>query len=201
MFRRRQYLIDKKYQFRFVLSGAVYIAAIVVCLSLPFMPLINSLNALLLDVPPEVSHMVRRQQNWVILTFVLCSVWLITAWIIFAILRTHKIAGPVYNIVQLSKRVTAGDVNARVRLRNGDDLQLVAKGINDMLDSLQKREETAKQRLREFMQSEESKSGSPIERANRAIALAFPESKPKEEAPADEGGKSSADEIAEEIPC
>jgi methyl-accepting chemotaxis protein len=169
MFRRRQYLIDKKYQLRFVLGGVVYIAAITVCLTLPFMPLISSMNALLVDVPSDVANMVQRQQNWVIVTFVLCAVWLMAAWVIFAILRSHKIAGPVYNIVNFMKRVAGGDLKARVVLRTGDDLQAIAKGLNEMLESLQAREETAKQR-----------PGSTHDRGQRAIAFIFRDSESTE---------------------
>lgn len=176
MFRRRQYLIDKKYQFRFVMGGVVYIAAITVCLTLPFMPLISSMNALLVDVPSEVADMVQRQQNWVIVTFVLCAVWLMAAWVIFAILRSHKIAGPVYNIVNFMKKVSGGDLKARVVLRNGDDLQSIAGGLNDMLGNLQAREETIKQRIQEFLRSEEVKPGPTHDRGQRAIAFIFRDS-------------------------
>jgi methyl-accepting chemotaxis protein len=186
MRRRQKYLIDKQYQLRFVLGGVIYIAAIAVCLSLPFIPLIRSMNALLVDFPADVGNMVRKQQTWVMMTFVLCSVWLLAAWVIFAIMRTHKVAGPMFNIVQTMKKIASGSLNTRIKLRTGDDLQLVATGINDMLDALREREESAKQRIREFLATEPSTQGSSTDRAERAIASAFPLIEPAEDELTDE---------------
>lgn len=195
-FRRRQYLIDKKYQWSFVMGGMIYIAAIAVCLSLPFIPLINSLNVLLVDVPTEVADMVRRQQGWVMTTFVLCSLWLIAAWTIFAIFRSHKIAGPAYNIVQTMKKVVSGDTAARVRLRTKDDLQPVADAVNEAMDSWVAREESTKQRLREFLRREQSAMST--EQVDRAIAHAWPKpapSKPNTETADDNGAAAELEKV------
>jgi HAMP domain-containing protein len=193
MFRRRQYLIDTKYQARFVAGGIVYIAAITVCLSLPFIPLTNSMTALLVDAPDEVAEMVGRQQAWAKATFALCSLWLMAAWSIFATFRSHKIAGPVYHLVRVMQKVKKGHLDARVHLRKGDDLKAIEAGLNEMLDGIAAREESAKKRLKEYLRREQG--GPSPEQIDRAIAHAYPEPEPVPETP-EKPGSEPADELA-----
>jgi len=136
--RRRKILIDKRFQFRFALAGALYIGVIAICLSLPFVPLLNTMRALLEGEPTYLVELVHRQENLAILTFILCTVWLAAAWVLFAIHRSHKVAGPVYKLKMFMNGMTVDKLNDRVTLRNGDELKPLAQALNNMLDRIEK---------------------------------------------------------------
>ena len=142
--RRRQLIVNKGFQFRFALTGAAYIVIIAICLALPFLPLLNTINALLEGASSDLVDLVHRQQKYTILAFVLSTVWLITAWIIFSLRRSHKIAGPNMKITRFIDGITAGNFKDRVHLRSGDELQSISRALNNMLDRLQTREEEIK---------------------------------------------------------
>ena len=135
--RRRQIIVEKGFQWRYAFAGALYITVIAICLSLPFAPLLNTMRSLLEGAPDDVVEMVHRQQRFSIMTFALCTAWLAAAWVLFAIRRSHKIAGPSHKMTQFMNGVTRESMSNRVTLRKGDELQSVADALNNMLDRLQ----------------------------------------------------------------
>ena len=50
---------------------------------------------------------------------------------------SHRIAGPSYRVLQALERIKRGKLDFRVKLRDGDELQDVADGVNDLLDWLE----------------------------------------------------------------
>lgn len=135
--RRRQIVVDKRFQYRYAFAGVLYIACIAICLSLPFTPLINTLGALLEGEPDYLRDLVQRQTRFAILTFVLCSLWLASAWALFAIRRSHRIAGPAYKLTTFMNGISRNNLGDRCSLRTGDELQAVSEALNGMLDRIQ----------------------------------------------------------------
>ena len=140
--RRKKELIDKRFQFRYALAGVLYIVAIAVCLSLPFAPLINTMQAMLVGAPDYITELVQHQTRLSTLTYVLCTMWLAAAFVLFSIPRSHKIAGPTHKLTQFMNGITRDNMDGRVKLRDKDDLQAIANGLNSMLDRLQGRAAT-----------------------------------------------------------
>lgn len=62
-----------------------------------------------------------------------------------SILATHRIAGPVYVFARQIKAVGAGDLTARIKLRDKDNFKAEAAEMNAALDALQARVEGVKQ--------------------------------------------------------
>jgi adenylate cyclase len=60
------------------------------------------------------------------------------------LLVTRSVLSPVSDLVKVTERVRAGDLSARAPLMSGDEMGVLARGFNAMLDGLQERE-----RLRE----------------------------------------------------
>lgn len=56
--------------------------------------------------------------------------------LLLAIFLPQKIAGPVYRIEQDLAAIRAGDLDKRIRLRHGDQLQDLATNINSTVDTL-----------------------------------------------------------------
>jgi methyl-accepting chemotaxis protein len=57
---------------------------------------------------------------------------------IFAVLASHKLAGPVYRFERSARTVASGDLTHRVRLRVGDELEDFRDEFNAMIESLQR---------------------------------------------------------------
>ena len=50
---------------------------------------------------------------------------------------SHRIAGPSFRLLQSIERIKRGNLEFRVELREGDELQDLAEGINELLDWLE----------------------------------------------------------------
>jgi methyl-accepting chemotaxis protein len=53
-----------------------------------------------------------------------------------AVRYSHRIAGPSYRLLQSLERIKRGNLEFRVDLREGDELQELADGINSLMDWL-----------------------------------------------------------------
>jgi hypothetical protein len=54
----------------------------------------------------------------------------------FGIVLTHKIAGPMFSLIRHLRKIGAGHWNIKMRLRDGDDLRMVVRHLNEMTDQL-----------------------------------------------------------------
>ena len=50
---------------------------------------------------------------------------------------SHRIAGPSFRLLQSLERIKRGNLEFRVELRDGDELQDLAEGINELIDWLE----------------------------------------------------------------
>jgi methyl-accepting chemotaxis protein len=56
--------------------------------------------------------------------------------VVFGILLSHKIAGPMFSMVRHVRKIASGDWNTQMRSRAGDDLQFVVRNLNDLSTAL-----------------------------------------------------------------
>lgn len=79
-----------------------------------------------------------------VLTAALQSAWLLPlfgiAGMVFGILVTHRILGPLVRIRRQIDALTRGEYDARCELRSGDELQDLADGLNGLGEALQRRQ-------------------------------------------------------------
>lgn len=66
----------------------------------------------------------------------LAIVMVVAAW---TLLQTHRAAGAIFHIKRVIGEIRSGNLAARVRLRQKDEFQDLARAFNEMLDELQKR--------------------------------------------------------------
>lgn len=57
----------------------------------------------------------------------------------WTVLATHRAAGSIFHIKRVIDEIRAGNLAARVRLRQKDEFQDLARDFNAMMDELQKR--------------------------------------------------------------
>lgn len=56
--------------------------------------------------------------------------------VLFGILITHRIAGPMFSMVRHLRRMAVGQWRTNMRIRPGDDLHLLVRNMNDLSDAL-----------------------------------------------------------------
>ena len=57
---------------------------------------------------------------------------------LFGIVMTHRIAGPMYSMVRHMRRLASGQWRTTMKSRPDDDLQLLVRNLNDISDGLVK---------------------------------------------------------------
>jgi nitrogen fixation/metabolism regulation signal transduction histidine kinase len=133
---RKQYLVDREYQFRFVRSVLVWVFGIAV---------LGAVVAIGL-----LWHQMYRpefeQQGYFIAAFIGVSVTLLIELLIaipivsfVGIRASHRIVGPIARIKKALEAIGTGDFAQRITLRKGDALEDLAVSINQMAEQLKKR--------------------------------------------------------------
>ena len=58
---------------------------------------------------------------------------------IWALVITHRAAGSIYHMKRVIEEISSGKLNERVRLREKDEFQDLARSFNELMDNLQKK--------------------------------------------------------------
>lgn len=134
-YKRKQFLVDRQYQLRFVTRIFMVVLAVAVISSLISTALIMGS----LSDPSLPQH-----------TFVYCLITIaitlltelliaIPIVLILGIRQSHRIVGPMNRIKRMLEAIGNGDYSQRIVLRQGDALEELAKSINQMSESLARR--------------------------------------------------------------
>lgn len=135
-YQRKQYLVDRGYQLRFVTRIFMVVLAVAVTSSLvATILLMNSISR-------------QEPEQRMILIYCLIAVastllieLLLSIPIVFflGIRQSHRIVGPMNRIKRTLEAIGTGDLSQRIVVRQGDALEDLAKSINQMADKLQQR--------------------------------------------------------------
>jgi methyl-accepting chemotaxis protein len=133
--RRRNYIVDKKLQYRLLGYNAIYFFITLAALSLAlFTPLIFEIS------DPSLSP---RQQAEVAgkILYLHSYLWpaLLLVLVILgfhSVLVSNKIAGPLYRFRATFQRIIEGDISGSVRIRKGDLLINEQTRIDEMISTL-----------------------------------------------------------------
>jgi len=133
--RRRQYLVDARYQLRAgVLVGAVAVALLVllnVSLMLQSQP-----SAAVAEAAPRAMRAPEGPSggSWALL--LLGSGVFVAGVIAIGVLESHRTAGAAYAIRRSIEQLRDGHTGVRVHLRRGDHLQDLGREVNRLAESL-----------------------------------------------------------------
>lgn len=117
--RRRRYVVDVRYQLRMgILVGAVAAALLIL------------INASILFERRSASV----DASWTLI--LLGSVVFLGGAILVGVVASHKTAGAAFAIRRSIEELSQGKAGVRVRLRRRDELQDLAKAVNDLAESL-----------------------------------------------------------------
>ena len=135
-YRRKQYLVDRGYQLRFVTRVFVVVLIVAVVSSL------ISTGLLWTNMyRPDLEQQATLIAALIAVASTLLIELLIAIPLVYflGIRQSHRVVGPVNRIKRVLEAIGAGDFSQRIVLRRGDALEGLAKSINQMADSLQQR--------------------------------------------------------------
>jgi methyl-accepting chemotaxis protein len=149
-FRRKQFLINKAFQIKYTVIIAVIGIVIAVLWGTLFYKASkeNSQQMLMLvQVDPNLSSMtdiikdkLAREDNKIMLYLVAFVIAIFLSLVIWGILITHRIAGPIFIISRYVDSITDGKIPETRPLRKKDELKEFFEKFNKMLESLKERE-------------------------------------------------------------
>jgi len=135
-YKRKQYLVDRAYQIRFVTRVFVVVLAVAIVSALMATGFLwSNMYA------PELEQHALLVASLVAIATTLLIELLLAIPIVFylGIRQSHRIIGPVSRIKRMLDAIGQGDFTQRITLRQGDALEDLAKSINQMADTLQRR--------------------------------------------------------------
>ena len=138
--RRRRFLVDKRYQLQMSLMTVVYVLLPVIAFNI--FGAIHSratLNAISKTSPQLLEGLARQQRFWSLSVLVISGLFLVGV-LYVRLLETHKTAGPAYRLSRALEELRAGKLGTTVTLRAGDNLVALCDLINGVAESLRERE-------------------------------------------------------------
>ena len=135
-YKRKQYLVDRGYQLRFVTRVFMAVLAVAVVSSLVSTTLLwlNMYRADLESQTPLIASLIA------VATTLLIELLLAIPIVFFlGIRQSHRIVGPMNRLKRTLEAIGTGDFSQRITLRQGDALEDLAKSINQMVESLAQR--------------------------------------------------------------
>ena len=135
-YKRKQYLVDRGYQLRFVTRVFVVVLLVAVVSSL----ISTALLWMNMYQPDLESHTPLIASLVAVATTLLFELLLAIPVVFFlGIRQSHRIVGPMNRLKRTLEAIGTGDFSQRITLRQGDALEDLAKSINQMAESLQQR--------------------------------------------------------------
>lgn len=132
---RRQYLVAKKFQLKYVgLILLLMFLTAALCSYVVYYTSMMLLGEKLANVYPQGRLMsIVKLVNFRILLSILLITPLVA---LIGIFLSHRIAGPIYRMEKFLNNLALGDLTGRIVLRAKDELITLANGINFVVDSL-----------------------------------------------------------------
>ncbi len=135
-YKRKQYLVDRSYQIRFVTRAIFIVFAIAVVSSL----ITSGLLWVNMYKPEMEPHTSLIASLIAVATTLLVELLLSIPIVIFVGIRqSHRNVGPMKRLHRTLEAIGNGDFSQRIVLRQGDALEDLAKSINQMAERLGQR--------------------------------------------------------------
>lgn len=144
-------IVDPKLQFHTLKVGGLFSLALAVIL----VSIVQGIESKILGTAPRAED-VRRAVAWLYYAnafFIVATGILIG---LYAIVHSHRIAGPAYRLARVSRQMASGDLREPVRVRRGDylvDLAAALEGLRTRLTGEESERRVSARRLREAARS------------------------------------------------
>lgn len=151
---KRKYVIDFKFQSKFIIKAVIPLVVFVLVLAFGFLYAVNSIakeyqfentaeliQKLSTSLGNDASSgaVFQKVKLFGLLALAGLALVMTLSLTILFVLFSHKIAGPILRIERTFEDALGGDLTQRIKLRQGDELKDTADQLNSMLDGLQAR--------------------------------------------------------------
>ena len=167
-FRRRQYIVDKRRQYRTAALTSGLTILLLVVVNIAFSILRTSQTIVLTAAAPELGPILDAQDTKVGTMLIVISIVFVVGIFVLTIAETHRTAGAVYAVKQRLIRLRDGDYRVDLNLRPRDNLRDLMEPFNDMVASLRDRAQADAAELERL--ADEAGDGSAIGAALRELA-------------------------------
>lgn len=143
-FKRKQYLVAKKFQLKYVgLILLLMFLTACMCSYIVYYTSMLLMGEKLADVYPQgrLVHIVKIVNFRILLSLIFVTPLVA----LIGIFASHRIAGPIYRMEKFMSGVASGNLTSRITLRSKDELITLADGVNNIVDSL--REAVMRERI------------------------------------------------------
>lgn len=134
--RRKRFLVDRRYQFKMALLAVSLVLALVVLLNFSLFSSAMRETEAAMSIAPQFEDYLKAQDRAQFLLILLASLIFVVGVFLVSLLETHKTAGAAVNIGNRMDEIRAGNLKARVKLRKDDHLVELERGFNDMAEAL-----------------------------------------------------------------
>lgn len=135
-YKRKQYIVDKPFQFRYLFQilMTIFIAVIVVSFTIFYIVWDKIIKEFFYipDAAKKISNIFISTSEVLIIPIVI----LLVIFSIAAIFFSHKIAGPIYRVEKIAEELKKGNLNIDIRFRKGDELHHLADTLNHMISGI-----------------------------------------------------------------
>lgn len=135
-YKRHIYIIDRKFQFKylFIILSMIFVSVAAVSFVTFYVIWDNVIKEFFFI--PEAS--VKLGDIFVRTSVISAAtgVILLAVFGIAGIFISHKIAGPIYRVERVADELKKGNLDVKVRFRKDDDLQELADSLNKMIDGI-----------------------------------------------------------------
>ena len=133
---RREYLVNRRYQFKGALTAVALSFVLLVGLNLLFFAYASASSAQALANAPELEQLFRSQDRAQIALTALASVVFLGGVFAISLFESHRTAGAAFNLERCIGRVRDGELGVRAMLRRGDHLRELETAFNEMVGAL-----------------------------------------------------------------
>lgn len=128
-FKRKQYLILKEFQLRYVtIILSLMIATAILCSFVVYYTGMLSMGEKLASIYPQGRYV--QLMNMINLRIFLSLMLVMPIVAVVGIVLSHRIAGPIYRMEKYLRAVAEGNLMQDLRLREKDELKSLASGIS-----------------------------------------------------------------------
>ncbi len=155
--KRRQFWVEKGFQnrviwhFVLVVIGSIFFSQIITVGFIKLKEIFNPASQELIYFSNTVETLAFSRVAEILWLPMLVSTLLgILLVLIFGLFYSHRIAGPLFNLKRMMRRVGEGDLKAAMKIRKNDEFHDVEEVFNQMVESLHHRMRDLKTAMREL---------------------------------------------------
>jgi methyl-accepting chemotaxis protein len=135
-------LINPTYQIKYVMWVSSAGLTLIAANAIVFYYYVRENYSILVDLSPmdeAAKSQLYKELNEILIKLGAVGVIFVMITAFIGLKMSHRTAGPLYHFKRVFGEIKNGKMDARVRLRPGDDFKDVANAFNEMMDAVQKK--------------------------------------------------------------